>query len=302
MKNNVRIVMLVFLVMIILVCPAEGKEKRGLLIIAHGSPRVEWNKPVLCLEQEVEDILTKQGNSLFHSVKVALMEFSEPSIYTVVKEMEKQGVEEIYALPLFIAPSGHSLQDIPTILGLYSDKKIVSNINEEGIKIVDSKIKITLGPTLNYGDILKQIMLERVKELSTAPETENLIMLAHGSPNFEKNWADLCREIGAYVCGTTGITYFDYAFIEVGQSFFQQGIPVILKAAENGKKTIVIGLYLSLKPDRLLKRISFPIIKGMKSGTKMLEGKNVVFSDKGLLPHKRISQWISARALEWAEQ
>ena len=57
MKNIVRFVMLVFLAVMMFVCPAAGKGKKGLLLIAHGSSRVEWNKPVLALGQEVKDIL-----------------------------------------------------------------------------------------------------------------------------------------------------------------------------------------------------------------------------------------------------
>ncbi len=58
----------------------------------------------------------------------------------------------MYALPLFIAPSGHSLYDVPVILGLYYDQEMVNGIKEEGTKITDTKIKITVGPFIELSN------------------------------------------------------------------------------------------------------------------------------------------------------
>lgn len=268
-----------------------GKEKLGLLIIAHGAPQKEWNRPVLNLEKDVKQLISKNGENPFCKIKVALMEFNEPSIYTTVKEFEKHSIEKIYALPIFIAPSGHSVFDIPTILGLYKDNKILNQLKEEKIKVVDTNIKISLGPTLNYGNLLKEIMLDRVKELSLNINNESLVILAHGDKNYEKIWSDLCREIGSYICGKTGIKYFNYAFVGVGQTFTVNGVPKILKANEKYKKTIVQGLYLSMGVKNMSKRYQG-----------IFKGKNIVFSNKGLLPDKRVSEWIVNRALEYAKK
>ncbi len=280
-------IFIIILFMFLFSVNSYAKDKLGLLIIAHGAPHKEWNEPVLNLEKDVKELISQKKENPFLEIKVALMEFNEPSIYTAVKIFEKKGIESIYALPIFIAPSGHSVCDIPTILGLYKDKKILNQLKEEKIKIVDANIKIFLGPTLNYGNLLKEIMLDRVKELSANINNESLVILAHGDKNYEKIWSDLCREIGSYICGKTGIKYFNYAFVEVGQSFLVDGVPVILKANEKYEKTIVQGLYLSM---------------GVKSMSKkyheIFKDKNIIFSNKGLLPDKRVSKWIVKRALE----
>jgi len=62
------------------------------------------------------------------------MEFTEPSIASVIKDFEEKGITKVFALPLFIAPSGHSIYDIPTILGLYFDKEMIDELKDEGIK------------------------------------------------------------------------------------------------------------------------------------------------------------------------
>ena len=276
-----------------------AQEKLGLVIIAHGSPMSQWNTPVLKLEEEVRNIMSEEGKNPFSEIKVALMEFNKPSISTVIKDMENRGIDKIYSIPLFIAPSGHSLYDVPTILGLYSDKEMIECIKEEGISIVNTKIKITIGPTLNIGGVLKEVMLDRVKELSTEPDFEGVILLAHGDSSFEPIWASMCREIGTYICAETGIKYFDYAFVEIGQSFISEGVPVILKASDRHKKTLVVGLYLSMGVDKMALDSTLSIGMMKMESKDIFIGKNIFFAKRGLLPDKRISEWIADRAMEY---
>jgi hypothetical protein len=288
---------LILLVLISINSFAQGKI--GLLIIAHGSPAKQWNQPVLDIENQVKELLKTKNISDFYEVRIALMEFTEPSIATVVKDMENKGITKIYALPLFIAPSGHSLYDIPTILGLYYDQEIIDDIKEEGIKIVDTKIKVTVGPTLDYKNVMKDILLDKVKNLSDNPAEEALIILAHGDKNFKPIWEELINETGNYILGKTGIEYFDKAFVEVGQSFAIDGVNPILKASENKKKVIVVGMYLSMGVKNMAENSGFIMMGRTVESKKMFEGKNVVFAEHGMLPDKRIVEWIVDRAVEW---
>lgn len=290
-------IFLTLLVLISINSFAQGKI--GLLIIAHGSPSEQWNQPVINIENQVKELLKTKNISGFDEVRVALMEFTEPSIATVVKDMENKGITEVYALPLFIAPSGHSLYDIPTILGLYYNQEMVDDIKEEGIKIVDTKIKITVGPTLDYKNVMKDILLDKVKNLSDNPAEEALIILAHGDKNFKPIWEELINETGNYILGKTGIEYFDKAFVEVGQSFAIDGVSPIIKASENKKKVIVIGMYLSMGVKNMAENSGFIMMGRTVKSKKMFEGKNIVFLEHGLLPDKRIAECIVDRAVEW---
>lgn len=294
----------ILVIAIVLLLSANGiyaQEKLGLIIIAHGSPSPQWNSPVLKIEDEVKNIMSAKTNNPFSAIRVALMEFNEPSINTVIEDFEKTGINKVYAIPLLIAPSGHSVFDIPTILGLYSDKNILDEIKSEEIDIVNTKMKITIGPTLNYSDILKIAMLDRVKELSTEPGSEGVVLLAHGDSDFEPVWVSMCEEIGYYICSKTGIDYFDYSFVEVGQSFATEGVSVILESTEKKEKTIVIGLYLSMGVEKMANTSAF-FMMGQKIETKkMFADKNIHFAKKGLLPDKRISEWLVDIALEWSE-
>ncbi len=279
---------------------ASAEEKLGLIVIAHGSPRAEWNGPVLDLEGEIKDIFSDGGNNPFTEIRVALMEFNEPSIATVVNDMQKHGIDRLLAIPLFIAPSGHSFFDIPTILGLYHNKPITESIIDEGISIVNTKMNITVGATLNNGGILKEIILDRVKELSSAPDSEGVIILAHGDSHFSPIWEALCREIGSYVCAKTGIEYVDFAFVAVGQSFITDGVPVISRAAEKRAKTIVVGLYVSMGVANMSQNSALDFRKMKFTAEDALRGKNILFAKRGLLPDSRVSMWLVEQALDWA--
>jgi len=290
---------LVTILLVFIFTYSFAQEKRGLLIIAHGSPAQQWNKPVLDLENQVKEMLKVKKVTDIDEVRVALMEFTEPSIATVVNDMESKGITKIFALPLFIAPSGHSLYDIPTILGLYYDKKMTDGIKEEGIKIIDTKIKITIGPTLNYENVMKDILLDKVKNLSDNPSEEALIILAHGDKNFMPIWEELTNETGNYILGKTGIEYFDNAFVEVGQSFAIDGVNAILKASENKKKVIVVGMYLSMGVKNMAENSGIVMMGKTLESEKMIEGENIVFDRTGLLPNKKITEWIVDRVVEW---
>ncbi len=286
------------LLFILMVCILSALDK-GLMIIAHGAPMPQWNRPVIGIEKEVKEILSEKGVSDFKSVRVAMMEFTKPTIADVVHDMEKLGIERIYAIPLFIAPSGHSVYDIPTILGLYSDKQMVDTLTEEGIEIVDTNIKITLGPSLHYGNILKTIMLDRVKELSNDSKNESLVLLAHGDKLFEPVWQNLSEEVCDYILANTGIDYYSYGFVGVGQEFTTEGVSAIMKAVEKNARTIVVGMYLSMGVERM-ENNSASFFMGKKQETKELfKDKNIVFAKKGILPDRRIAEWIVKRALEW---
>jgi len=290
---------IIVILLVLISMNSFAQEKLGLLIIAHGSPAKQWNRPVLDIEGQTKEFLKTKKITDFKEVKVALMEFNEPSIATVVKDMENRGITKIFALPLFIAPSGHSIYDIPTILGLYYNEEKVNELEEEGIKIIETNIKITIGPSLNCGNVIKDIMLDKVKTLSENPKNEAIVILAHGDKNFIPIWEDLINKTGNYILGKTGIEYFDKGFVEIGQSFAVDGVIPILKASENKEKVIVVGIYLSMGVKNMAKNSGIIMMGRTLKSEKMFEGKNIVFNSEGLLPNERITEWIVDRAIEW---
>ena len=269
------------------------QTKPGLLIIAHGAPFPEWNKPVLVLEKQVVELLGQDNP--FAAVKVAMMEFAKPTIADRVREMEKMGCSRIVAVPLLIAPSSHSHWDVPALLGLYSDDEMKKELESEGLEVVQSKLPITITPTLNHGDLIPEVLLDRVKALSKNSEDEALILLAHGDEMTPPLWDELMKRTMTYICGKTGISYADYAFVHVGQSYDTNGVSIIAQAAENRKRVIVVGAYLSMGVDGMHARYvkTFPMkAMSMPGLVNPLEKVDLALATDGLLPDKRVAQWI----------
>ena len=273
-------------------------EKRGLLIVAHGDPFDAWNQPVLDVENQVKEILDSEQSQVIATVRVALMEFAEPSIVSAIADMEKLGIEYIYVLPMFIGPSCHTFYDLPTILGLYSEKHAVEQLREEGIKIVDTDMKLTIGPTIDISTIT-EILMDRVSELMDDPTRSALVILSHGDRWLEPLLEQQSKEIGAHICGALDIRYFDYSFVEMGQGFIVDGAPVIFRALDKYESIIVVGMYLSMGAENLVMKSSASVGGMQVKGAEMFSNHDVRFASKGLLPDKRIARWVVDKVHEW---
>ncbi len=276
----------------------NATEKRGLLIVAHGAPFDVWNQPVLDVEKQVKEILDSEQSQAIAVVRVALMEFTEPSVASALADMEKLGIEQVYVLPLFIGPSSHTFYDLPTILGLHSEKRAVEQLREEGIKIVDTDMKLTIGPTIDVSTIT-EILTDRVSELMDDPTRSALIILSHGDRWFEPLWEQQSKEIGAHICGALGIQYFDYSFVEMGQGFMADGAPVIFRALDKHENILVVGMYLSMGVEKLVMNSSASLGGMQIKGAEMFSDHDVRLASRGLLPDKRIARWVVDKVYEW---
>ncbi|RLB88877.1 MAG: hypothetical protein DRH50_14550 [Deltaproteobacteria bacterium] len=266
----------------------------GLLIVAHGAPNPEWNSPVLSLEGQVIRALGEDNP--FRKVRVCMMEFASPTVADGIREMEEAGCTRIVVVPLLIAPSSHSFWDIPTLLGLYSDEELETELRREGASIVRSRLPITLTPTLDKGDLIPEIMVDRVKTLSKDPGNEAVVILAHGDTSTKSLWCKLMKKTVTYVCGETGITYGDWAFVHVGQSY-KRALGAIVEAAKHRKRVILVGCYLSIGVAEMHRRFMKTFPEKTVPGTENpLEDLDIIAAEQGLLPDPRIPEWIADTA------
>lgn len=262
----------------------------GLLLVAHGSPLAKWNQPLLDLEAQVQQRF--QPNCPFRAIKLVFMEFTEPTIADGVHALEAAGCDRIVVVPLLIAPSSHSQRDVPSLLGLYADERVEATLRAEGATPVRSRLPITVTPTLDYGDLLEEVLLRRVQELSRDPQSEALVVLAHGDGDFEPIWSRRMRKLVTYLCGKTGITYGDYAFVHVGQAYALHGVPVIAAATEHRPRVLVVGCYLAMGATTMHQRYERAPTSRDIPMPNFLAGKDVVTSPAGLLPDPLVVEWI----------
>ncbi len=272
--------------------------KSAVVVIAHGHVLESWRKPVLALEQSVRDRLIERGVTDFDYVRVAMMEYTEPSVASVLKDCEKECIDTVFALPLFIAPSSHSEEDLPNILGLKFTQQVREELKEEGTEFVHTNMKIVLGPTMYTTDILEKVMCDRVLAMSKDPKNEAVVILAHGDPERIGFWNELLQRTADYVKANSKIEYTDGELVAMGMYMADDLTKILENAAAKKKRILVQGVYLTSNVKNMAERI------GMLERQKPLEKKGieVVYGDQGILPGSTalVSDWIIDRALEWS--
>lgn len=236
----------------------------------------------------------------FHAVEAAFLEFAKPDTFSAIEALNEAGCDLIVVVPLFIAPSGHSLFDVNAVLGLYTSPDIRRALAKEGARVAHSKAPIVVVQTLDGTDLLDRFACDEARALSEHPTKEALLLIAHGSPDHAGLIEKAMRRIVTYCCARTGIAYGDWAFCEMGQSFQQEVVPAIIRAARHGKKVLVVGLYVSSSAELIATRF----LNSLRStgGTTQrrenpLNGINVVFSKKCVAEHPAAAAAVLDAAL-----
>ncbi|WP_419768063.1 sirohydrochlorin chelatase [Arcobacter sp.] len=85
---------------------------RALLLVAHGSKKDKSNEEFRHLVKEIKVL----NSNKYEKIKSAFLEFAEPSIEEVVKELSIENVIEISIYPYFLNSGKHVVSDIPNIL------------------------------------------------------------------------------------------------------------------------------------------------------------------------------------------
>ena len=95
----------------------ETMSRSRLVLYAHGSRDPHWREP---FERLLGDVASHRGGE---SVRLAYMEFAEPTLMEVAGEAIRDGFGTIRILPLFLAGGAHVAKDIPeqvaAVLGRY---------------------------------------------------------------------------------------------------------------------------------------------------------------------------------------
>ena len=275
---------------------AATQAKTALVVIVHGSPSAKWNRPAL----QIDSMLRQALIPGFHYKRVAFMEFAQPDIQAVFDDCERQETDTVLALPLFIAPSGHSEDDVPNLLGLKFDPETRKSLREENARFVHTKMHTVVGPTLNCGSIIEEIMLERIKHLSKDPKNEAVLLFSHGDPWRIGFWKKLLKRNCDKVTQNTAIDYTDSKLIAMGYTLVDDIKPMALQAQAKKKRIILQGIYLSSS----MVDLALDNVKGdLKQSLGLNDDTELVVSDMGIIPasSQRVVDWIRDIASQWRQ-
>ena len=100
------------------IADAEGDTDCGILVLGHGT-RFKALSNMRTIKTNAERVAARG----YKHVAYAFNEYCDPTIPEALDELEKQGVDRIIAIPLFIAMGVHNGEDIPKKIGIppYSD-------------------------------------------------------------------------------------------------------------------------------------------------------------------------------------
>ncbi|MDR1954898.1 MAG: sirohydrochlorin cobaltochelatase, partial [Candidatus Methanoplasma sp.] len=93
--------------------------KKGIMIIGHGS-RYNYNKWIM---EEQKKRLEEKG---FENIYIGFNETTYPLVDDVLKNMASDLIDEVVAVPFFIASGLHITRDIPNKLGIPSGSNMAT--------------------------------------------------------------------------------------------------------------------------------------------------------------------------------
>lgn len=277
---------------------APRGEKIGLLLATHGAGSPRWTQVTESLRDQVRALDAKEKR--FAAIEVCDMEFNfKNDITEGFKRLEAAGCDAVVVEPVFIYPTSHVQFDLPTALGVYGEKSAREGAREEGMRVLKTKLPISLAATLSSGNLLRDYVVSEAKRFSKTPADERLLVVAHGDEDYRglvekltKSALDAAAELGFDSVGC--------AFCEMGQTFATEVKPVIEKNTQEGKKTVVVAIYLSSSAKSFIEGLE-KRAKAMNMGegaSPSLEGLDYVLSDKALGDFDGTAQHVYEAAIE----
>ncbi|MDR1958020.1 MAG: hypothetical protein LBQ54_03085 [Planctomycetaceae bacterium] len=280
--------------------------KPGLLILAHGAGS-SWNNPVHQLAEKVTAL--NETKKTFHAVTAALLEFAQPDAVAGIETLEKAGCDRIIVVPIFICPTSHTFVDVPAALGLYSSPQTRRAMKRENGRPAAPHVPVTITPTIGEGDLLDKYVRDEIAALSVNPKEEAVVLISHGDEGHAGLINRIMERLLKTACESKGITVGEYVYCGVGATYARDVVPAIEDLAKEKKRVLVVGFYLvsSAKSiSQMGSRMSSRSRQGRSSegaetapeSRTPLEGIDVRFSEKGVIEHPEMPNWVLRSASE----
>ncbi len=278
---------------------ASTQNQVGVLVLAHGSSKPEWNEAVV----QATEPLRKT-----YPVQIAFGMANPHTMQPALDRLEANGVDTIVVVPLFISSHSPIIRQTEYLLGLrdsLADPPMQMhhgtmgrkhhNADPDpsmGLQPLDFQAQIVMTQALDDHPVVARILHERILEMSTDPAKETVLIVAHG-PNDEADnrmWvqtmdrlADQVRQLQMQ----SGATAFKQIFCltvrdDADRPIYEQAKAhlrsLVYQAGKDGE-VIVVPLLLASG--------------GIEAGyVERLQGLKYRWTGKTLLPHPLISRFL----------
>lgn len=138
----------------------------GLVLAGHGSEFGSYKETV----EQLAAILRKRSH--FLTVKIGFMEISNPSIRDALASAVEEGAEKLIVVPVLLAESRHTMQDIPKLLGMEKgqNRGTLSFDSRANVEVAYCK---PIGADKRLADIILDRAVEALKEFGLQTPTQS---------------------------------------------------------------------------------------------------------------------------------
>lgn len=145
-------------------------NKYGALVISHGSRNEEW---VRLVDEAVNEIRLPEGIP----IQSCFLEIVEGRlIQDGIDQLEAQGVNQMIVVPLFISSGSTHMDEISYALGVIPEPNV-----ETDLKPFRVDAEIHFCSPIDEDPIAADVIYSKMKELTTQPEKEIVLLVGHGS-------------------------------------------------------------------------------------------------------------------------
>ncbi|MBC8163013.1 MAG: sirohydrochlorin chelatase [Roseiflexaceae bacterium] len=102
--------------------PLHTAQRTGLLLVAHGSPEPESNRPIYAVAERI------RASSRYAAVTVCFMDLNRPSIGEAVGDFAQIGLQHTLAVPYFLQLGNHVAKDLPQLFSQANEHHPQMNI------------------------------------------------------------------------------------------------------------------------------------------------------------------------------
>jgi sirohydrochlorin ferrochelatase len=118
---------------------------KALLVMAHGSPRVEANDDVFAV------VAALRGRNRYDAVETGFLDVNQPDIPTAIEQLVSRGATSIVAVPYFLHTGKHVVRDLPNLL--------------EASQQRHPDVIITMGDYLGHDESIDEVLVVRLNEM-----------------------------------------------------------------------------------------------------------------------------------------
>lgn len=274
----------------------------GVLLLAHGG-RPEWN-------ERVNDVVKKVDASV--PTEVAFGMASRAAIQQAVDKLKARGVKQIVAVPLFVSSYSSVITSTEYLLGLRKDAPkdlaLFAKMDHSShgapaaedhsahgapkpdpASPVTNALPVRITPAFNRHPLIGAIVADRAKSISSAPEKEAVILVAHGPVPEEENrrWLDDMAVLAEHARKAAPFASVDYMTVrdDAGPAMREAATKELREKVQaqlaQGRRVLIVPHLMSFG--------------GIEQGVrKRLEGLEYTMTTQALMPDERITKWVLA--------